>query len=199
MRKPPRYPWLPGVPVEWTLGQFSQILRTGRRMVRTGRDRMLADAAARGVPIELVERDPADSLRNAAALLGVEPADIVKSLIVKRHDGGFLFALIPGNRQIAWGKLRAVVGVNRLRMPDAAVALDATGYERGTITPFGSATAWPVFADQSIVGRRIAMGAGESGFSVFVDADALIMAFDATVADISDVGGPSDPFAVSDA
>ena len=56
---------------------------------------------------------------------------------------------------------------------------------RGTIVPIGSTTDWPVYADESIVGRRIAMGAGAHGYSLFVDADALIAAYGATVADIS--------------
>jgi len=150
------------------------------------RDRVLADAGRRGLAVEIVERPAADSLEEAAELLGVEPSSLVKSLVVKRKDGTFLFALVPGDRQIAWAKLRAVVGVNKLQLPDAAQALEATGYERGTITPLGSTTAWPVYADGRIVGRRIAMGAGEHGSSLFVDADALIAALDATVGDISD-------------
>ncbi len=79
----------------------------------------------------------------------------------------------------------AVVGVNKLQLPDAARAREATGYERGTIVPIGSTTPWPIFADELIVGRRIAMGAGAHGYSLFVDADALIAAYGATVADIS--------------
>lgn len=150
-----------------------------------GRDRVAADAAARGIPIDIVERPRASSLEEAAALQGITPAQIVKSLVVKRHDGTFLFALIPGDRQISWAKLRAVVGVNKLQLPDATVALDATGYERGTITPFGSTTAWPVFADSHIVGR-VSMGAGEHGYSLWVSTDDLVRGFDATVADISD-------------
>jgi Cys-tRNA(Pro) deacylase len=118
--------------------------------------------------------------------MGVSPSSIVKSLVVKRHDGTFLFALVPGDRQISWSKLRAVVGVNKLKLPEASVALEVTGYERGTITPLGSTTAWPVFADERIVGQRVSLGAGEQGLSLFVEADDLIAAFDATVADISD-------------
>jgi Cys-tRNA(Pro) deacylase len=152
----------------------------------TGRERVEADAAAREIPIEFVERTNARSLEEAAQILGITPADIVKSLVVKRHDGSFLFALIPGDRQISWSKLRTVVGVNKLQLPEASVALEATGYERGTITPFGSTHAWPVFADSTIRGRRVSMGAGEHGLSAFVDADDLIRGFDATVADISD-------------
>lgn len=155
------------------------------QQVEDGAARFEADALARGLDVEIVERPEAGSLVEAAGLLGIEPGDIVKSLVVKRHDGGFLFALIPGGRQIAWPKLRAVLGVNKLRLPDQDAALEATGYRRGTITPIGSTTAWPVVADERIIGRRIAMGAGAGGRSAFVDADALVAAYGATVADIS--------------
>ena len=149
-----------------------------------GRERVEADARRRGLDVELVERPAADSLEAAAVLLGIPPERIVKSLVVKRSGGSYLFALIPGDRQIAWPKLRAAVGVNKLQLPSADAALEATGYERGTITPLGSTTAWPVFADERIAGR-IAMGAGEHGYSAFVDAAALIAALGATVADVS--------------
>jgi len=151
----------------------------------SGRDRVRTDAEARGIPIDIVERPSAASLEQAAELLGISPAAIVKSLVVKRHDGTYLFALIPGDRQISWSKLRAVVGVNKLQLPSQQLALEATGYERGTITPFGSTTAWPVFADSHIEGR-IAMGAGEHGYSAWVEVDDLVSGFDATVADISE-------------
>ena len=153
--------------------------------VEDGSERFRTDATARGLAVEIVERPEARSLVEAAELLGIEPGEIVKSLVVKRHDGEYLFALIPGGRQISWPLLRAVVGVNKLRLPDEQAALEATGYRRGTITPIGSATSWPIVADERIVGRRIAMGAGVGGRSAFVDADALIAAYGATVADIS--------------
>jgi Cys-tRNA(Pro) deacylase len=152
----------------------------------TGVERVLADAAARGLEVEVIERPPARSLEEAADLLGISPGDIVKSLVVKRSDDTYVFALVPGGRKISWPKLRALLGVNKLQLPDASLALAATGYERGTITPLGSTTAWPVVADESIVGRRVSMGAGEHGRSLFVDADALIAAYDAMVADITD-------------
>ena len=110
----------------------------------------------------------------------------MKSLVVKRHDGTFLFALVPGDKQISWSKLRAVVGVNKLQLPSAELALEVTGYERGTITPLGSTTAWPVFVDSSVRGRRVSLGAGEHGLSLFVEADELVAGLDATYADISD-------------
>jgi Cys-tRNA(Pro) deacylase len=151
-----------------------------------GRERFLADAAARGLHVDVVERPAAKSLEEGAGILGISPGDIVKSLVVKHKDGSFLFALIPGDRQISWPKLRTLIGVNKLSLPPADVALQATGYERGTITPLGSTNPWPVYADATITGRRISMGAGAHGYSAFVDADALTTALDAVVADISD-------------
>ncbi|WP_211876691.1 aminoacyl-tRNA deacylase [Pseudarthrobacter albicanus] len=151
-----------------------------------GRERFLADAAARGLEVRLVERLAANSLEEAARILGIEAADIVKSLVVKHKDGSFLFALIPGGRQISWPKLRKLLGVNKLSLPTAETAFDATGYERGTITPLGSTSPWPVYADRSITGRRISLGAGEHGYSAFVEADALTAALDAVVADITE-------------
>ncbi|MFM2353323.1 MAG: hypothetical protein RLZZ608_729 [Actinomycetota bacterium] len=159
-------------------------------MTQGGRERVAADAAARGLAVEFIERMRANSLEEAAEILGITPADIVKSLVVKRSDGTFLFALIPGDRQISWPKLRALVGVNKLQLPAPELALEATGYERGTITPLGSTTAWPVYADAGMVGRRVSMGAGEHGYSLFVEADELLASLAATVADISEPLAP---------
>ena len=119
-------------------------------------------------------------------MLGIRAEDIVKTLVVKRHDDSYLLALVPGGRKISWPKLRAVVGVNKLRMPEAELALAATGYERGTITPLGAYGDLPVFADVTVPGREIGLGSGAHGYSAFVDADALLAAYDATVADITD-------------
>lgn len=152
----------------------------------TGVERVRADAAARSLDIQVIERPAARSLEEAAQLLGITPADIVKSLVVKKSDDTYVFALVPGGRKISWPKLRALLAVNKLQLPDASLALEATGYERGTITPLGSIHAWPVVVDATIPGRRVSMGAGEHGRSLFVDADALVRALDATVADISD-------------
>ena len=146
-------------------------------------------ASARGLDIEIRERPVANSLVEAAEILGIPPAGIVKTLVVKRSDDTYLFALVPGDRAISWPKLRAVVGVNKLQLPDPQRALDATGYERGTIVPIGSSTEWPIYADQQIAGQRIAMGAGAHGYSLFVEADDLIAAYGATVADISQEAG----------
>jgi len=78
-----------------------------------------------------------------------------------------------------------LLGVSRLSMPDAGLAKDATGNERGTITPFGSRRPWPVIADARIAGREITLGAGEHGVAIAAAADDVIGLLGATIADIS--------------
>jgi prolyl-tRNA editing enzyme YbaK/EbsC (Cys-tRNA(Pro) deacylase) len=56
---------------------------------------------------------------------------------------------------------------------------------RGTITPLGSTNAWPVIADDRITGT-ISIGGGDHGVGMTVNAEDLLKALDATVADVTD-------------
>jgi Cys-tRNA(Pro)/Cys-tRNA(Cys) deacylase len=142
--------------------------------------------ATAGIPHRVVHQERVTSLADAAAQAGVDPGDVIKTIVVRRTDDDYVFVLVPGDRAISWPKLRAVLGVNRLSMPDAETAKNATGYERGTITPFGATTAWPVVADERIVGRTVRLGAGASGVAVVLDADDAVRVLDAAVADVTD-------------
>jgi Cys-tRNA(Pro) deacylase len=145
-------------------------------------------AKAAGIEHRVIRHGPVRSLAEAADARGVAPADVVKTMVVRRGPDDFLFVLVPGDRSISWPKLRALLGVSRLSLPDAETARTATGYERGTITPLGSAVAWPVIADERIRGREITLGAGEHGVAVAVAAGDIIAALGATLADVTDPG-----------
>jgi len=145
----------------------------------------LAALEESGVAYRLLRHGPVRSLAEAAEARGVTPAAVVKTLVVRRGDDDYLFVLVPGDRTISWPKLRAVVGERRLSMPDAEQAREATGYERGTITPFGSVRSWPVIADERIT-DEITLGGGAHGVAVAVDAQSALNALDAVVADITE-------------
>jgi Cys-tRNA(Pro)/Cys-tRNA(Cys) deacylase len=101
----------------------------------------LREADEAGLAYRVISHGMVRNLAEAAQARGVSPADVVKTLVVRRADGDFLFVLVPGDRSISWPKLRALLQVSRLSMPDAATAKAVTGYERGTITPFGASHA----------------------------------------------------------
>jgi prolyl-tRNA editing enzyme YbaK/EbsC (Cys-tRNA(Pro) deacylase) len=106
-------------------------------------------------------------------------------MVVRRGAADYLLVLVPGDRSISWPKLREHLSVNRISMPDAEEAFAATGYERGTITPFGATRPWPVLADLSLDGI-VSIGGGAPGVSLTVDAAELIASLDATVADFTE-------------
>src|SRR3954464_8369374 len=137
-------------------------------------------AIALGVDHKVLRHGPVGSVQEAAAAQGVEVHDLVKTIVVRRAADDYVFVLVPGDRQISWPKLRALLGVNRLSLPDAATAKEATGYERGTITPFGSAKPWPVVADERLRGRSISLGAGARGVALLLAADDAVATLDGT-------------------
>ena len=151
-------------------------------------DRALTAADALGLSYEVTRHGPVRSLQEAATARGVPPSAVVKTIVVRLRDDDYRFVLVPGDREIDWPKLRRVLRVNRVSMPDADTALAVTGYVRGTITPLGSTTVWPVVADESLAGT-VSLGAGAPGVAVSVDATELVQALDATVADVTQPTG----------
>ncbi|OCI30451.1 aminoacyl-tRNA deacylase [Oerskovia enterophila] len=136
-------------------------------------ERAHAALEASGIDFTITRHGPVGSLEEAAEARGIDPANIVKTLVVRRGDDDYLFVLVPGDRTISWPKLRSLLGVSRLSMPDKDVAREVTGYERGTITPFGSTTAWPVVADSRVVFREVGdvVGQDEGGADLLGEPD----------------------------
>lgn len=149
--------------------------------------RATAAITASGIEFDVTEHGPVSSLNEAAAARGMRPEQILKSIVVRRGAGDFLFVLVPGGRTISWPKLRAVLGVSRLSMPSADEARDVTGYARGTITPFGSMTVLPVIADIAIPQGPVSIGGGAPGVAFTVDSGDLMQVLLAQVADVTEV------------
>lgn len=138
------------------------------------------------VAFEVTRHGPVRSLEEAAAARGIDPDDLIKTMVVRRGPDDHLLVLVPGKRVIAWPRLRSLLGVNRLSMPDSDEAQAVTGYARGTITPFGTKEPLPVVADERIAGRTVSIGGGDHGVGVTIEGDELIRLTDATVADVTD-------------
>jgi Cys-tRNA(Pro)/Cys-tRNA(Cys) deacylase len=139
-----------------------------------------------GLAFELVRTERPSSADESARLQGIRLDQLLRTIVVRRGAGDYVFVLVPGGRQIDWPKLRAHLGTRRLSLPDREEAREATGYERGAITPFGATTAWPVVADAAIRGAgRVAIGAGAHGTNLHVASGELLAALDAAEADVT--------------
>jgi Cys-tRNA(Pro)/Cys-tRNA(Cys) deacylase len=141
---------------------------------------------AAGVSYRVVVTEPARSPEESASWQGIELGALLRTIVVRRAEDDYIFVLVPGGRRFDWPKLRDHLGTNRLSLPDAEEAKAVTGYERGAITPFGSARAWPVVADASIVGlERVAIGGGRRGVNLHLAPADLVEATGAAVVDVT--------------
>lgn len=148
-------------------------------------------ATESGLEFEMVRTERPNSVVESAALQGIEVGQLLRTIVVRRGAEDYVFVLVPGGRQIDWPKLRTHLGVKRISLPDEAEAREATGYERGAITPFGSLRPWPVIADAAVTAlERIAIGGGARGVNLHMTAQDLVAHLNADVADVTHPGQP---------
>jgi len=146
--------------------------------------------AGADLAFEVVRTERARSAQHSAEIQGIELGSLLRTIVVRRGAGDYVFVLVPGGREIDWKRLRAHLGVSRLSLPDADEARDATGYERGAITPFGSTTAWPVVADARVSSLdRVAIGGGAHGVNLHLAGADLVAHLAAAVADVTKAEG----------
>jgi len=135
---------------------------------------------------EVKRTQRARSAEESAMLQGIELGQLLRTIVVRRGADDYVLVLVPGGRQIDWPKLRSHLGVSRLSLPDADEARLATGYERGTITPFGSTSPWPVIADPVILTLEfVAIGGGGHGVNLHVRGEDLVAFLGADVAEVT--------------
>ena len=139
-----------------------------------------------GIVHRVVRTERAGSAAEAAQLQGIPLEALLRTIVVRRDEGDYLFVLVPAGRRFDWPKLRTHLGVRRMTLPDADEARAVTGYERYTITPFGSTRAWPAIVDATAMEQPIvSVGGGAFGVNLHVAPADLVGALGADVVDVS--------------
>lgn len=134
---------------------------------------------AQGLEIEVrMLRDSARTAPEAAAAVGCEVGQIVKSLVFRR-DGTPVMVLCAGDRRVNAGRLG-------LAPADAEMARAATGFAIGGIPPLGHDTELETLVDASLSRFPTVWCAAGTPHAVFeVDTEALIGAIGrSTVLDV---------------
>lgn len=148
--------------------------------------------AAAGIAHRVVRTERAGSAEEAAALQGIPMGALLRTIVVRRGDDDYLFVLVPAGRRFDWPRLREHLGVRRMTLPDADEAKAVTGYERYTITPFGSTRPWPVIVDAAVMDHEVvSVGGGGFGINVHLAPPTLVDALAAAVADVSTEDSPA--------
>lgn len=112
--------------------------------------------------------------REACERLGLDPATVFKTLLVRRSDGSLVAALVPVADQLDLKALARAAGTKRATLADPAVAQRSTGFVLGGISPFGQRTALPTFVDDSAEALpRLYVSGGRRGVELEVPPAAL--------------------------
>lgn len=148
--------------------------------------RVLAAASELGLDLEIREfPDGTRTAAEAAAAIGVDVGQIVKSLIFG-HGDGLVAALVSGSNQLDEAKLSAVAGGEHVHRVDADRVRAATGYPIGGVPPFGHAEPLDTYVDEDLLAHDEVWAAAGTWNHVFaVDPTTLVELSGATVADLA--------------
>jgi prolyl-tRNA editing enzyme YbaK/EbsC (Cys-tRNA(Pro) deacylase) len=94
--------------------------------------------------------DGTKTAADAAAAIGVDVGQIVKSLIFA-VDGRIVLAYVSGRNRLDEAKLAAAAGGSACTRVDADAVRAATGFPIGGVPPFGHAMELPVFVDPDLL------------------------------------------------
>ena len=145
--------------------------------------RRVVDAANEaGLAIEPVRfPDGAKTAADAAAAIGVDVGQIVKSLIFA-VDGEVVLAFVSGANQLDESKLAAAAGGSSCARVDADTVRSVTGFPIGGVPPFGHATTLTAFVDPDLLTYDEVWAAAGTWHDVFpLRPDDLVRASGATV------------------
>ena len=124
----------------------------------------------------------------AAEKLGLEPAQVFKTLLASSEKGELLVAVVPVVGSLDLKALAHAAGVKKAEMADPAAAQRSTGYLLGGISPLGQKKRLRTFIDSSAEGfETIYVSAGRRGLEVELAPSVLAEQTRATFANIGRV------------
>ncbi|MEX6506115.1 YbaK/EbsC family protein [Jiella sp. M17.18] len=113
--------------------------------------RVEAAAEAKGIRIKVVKTEQsARTAEEAAAAVGAEVGQIVKSLVFRGVDSGKAYLLlVSGANRVESSKAMELTG-EALERPDAAFVREATGFAIGGVAPLGGTGDLSVIMDEDL-------------------------------------------------
>ncbi|MGH9278841.1 MAG: YbaK/EbsC family protein, partial [Acidimicrobiales bacterium] len=122
---------------------------------------------------------------DAAAVIGVEVGQIVKSLVFGA-DGEVVVALVSGDNLLDERKLADAAGVDEAWREDADTVRETTGFPVGGVPPFGHREPLRIFVDEDLlIYDELWAAAGTPHVNFPITPSALLRATGGTVCDLA--------------
>lgn len=136
--------------------------------------------------VRAYEVDPDDlSAPTVARKVGLDPAQVYKTLVAEGSDSGPVMALVAADAELDLKALARASGNRKATLVPLKQVQPLTGYVRGGVTALGAKRRFPVVADESLLTHeRIAVSAGIRGAQIVLGPADYVRAVEATVAPI---------------
>ena len=129
---------------------------------------------------------PAKTIEEAAQERGVDPEQMVKSILLRDMSGFHVLACVPGPAQVDPRKVREMFGCRRMTCADASDVEKVTGLAIGTVAPVGLKRPLPVIFDHAIKKHhRVNISSGDPMAGLELGASDLINLSGAILAPIA--------------
>lgn len=122
----------------------------------------------------------------SAEALGVDAAEVIKTLILETDVGEPLVVLMDGTHEVSTKNLARILGVKSIHpcIPKRAELL--TGYQVGGISPFGTKTKMKVYMQETLLLLDKAyINGGKRGFLIRLATDDIQRLLDAECVDVA--------------
>lgn len=120
------------------------------------------------------------------ARLGVDAAQIFKTLVVRQSDSTLAVAVLPVTSTLALKSAAAALGTRKVAMADRVQAERTTGYVFGGVSPLGQKKRLPTVVDESALGwERILCSGGRRGLEIELDPRDLVRLTHAVTAPVA--------------
>jgi len=135
-----------------------------------------------GVTYELREHEPVYTAPQMAEYLGTSEQRIAKSMIVKKSDGGYVLAVLPGRLKIDFSRLAAILGVEKVSLAPIPEAERLARCSVGSVHPFGNLLNLKTYFDSHMLSLDfVYFNPGSHTKSIKINTDDLIRLVKPTV------------------
>ena len=135
-----------------------------------------------GVTYELREHEPVYTAPQMAEYLGTSEQRIAKSMIVKKSDGGYVLAVLPGRLRIDFSRLAAILGVEKVSLAPIPEAERLARCSVGSVHPFGNLLNLKTYFDSHMLSLDfVYFNPGSHTKSIKINTDDLIRLVKPTV------------------
>jgi Ala-tRNA(Pro) deacylase len=149
-------------------------------------EKILSALKAQGIEYEVFEHDPVYTCPQMANFLKTDEAHIAKSMIVKKSDGTYMLAVLPGNKKINFHRLGVVTKAAPVILAPKKEAEEIAQCSVGCVYPLGNIINLETLFDSAILRLEyVYFNPGSHTKSVKISTQALTKLVNPTLAEFT--------------